>query len=188
LEIQRLSGLNVKQDKEIIMKGFIIGLIILATLILGGWQVEAGLAEKPSESYQEFQSEPVQAGRLEEITGRWHAFPVGLLVQFNEDGSAQFGLDWDGTSMGDEAIIWFEGQALSVQFTDYEGQDEACASAIGRYTVQLYQGESISFTAVHDDCQFRMDILSGRGEEELGLMYHSVQFEAMDEGLVESEL
>jgi hypothetical protein len=156
------------------MKGFIIGLIILAALFLGGWHRGGGRTEETTGSYHEAQSKPVQAARLEEIAGKWHRFPVGLLIQFNDDGSAQFGLDWDGSFAGYEATIWFEGQELSVRFTNYDGQDEACASTTGRYTVQLHQGESLSFVAVHDDCLFRMDSLSGRGEEELGLMYHRV--------------
>ena len=156
------------------MKGFIVGLIILAALFLGGWQLDSGRTEEPTESYQKLQSEPVQAGRVEEIAGKWYGFPMALLLQFNDDGSAQFGLDLDGTAIGYEAMIWFEDQELFVQFTNYDGHIEACASSIGRYTVQLHQGESISFTAVHDDCLFRMENLSGRGEEEFGLMYHRI--------------
>ena len=159
------------------MKGFIIGLIILAALILGGWHLDGERIKEPTGSYQESRSKPVQADRLEQIAGQWYRFPVGLLLQFNDDGSAQFGLDWDGSFAGTEAMIWFVGQEMSVRFTNYDGQDEACASTIGRYTVLLHQGESISFAAVHDDCLFRMDSLSGRGEEEFGLMYHRVQLQ-----------
>ncbi len=153
------------------MKGFIVILTGLAALLLGGWSV-AGQQVSPS---TELRLEPGQATMVEEIAGTWHAFPVGLVLQFNDDGSAQFGLDWDGTAIGNEAEIEFEGQELSIRFTNYDGQNEACASSAGLYTVQLHQSGNISFEPVQDDCQFRMDILSGTPEAGFRLMYHPVQ-------------
>jgi hypothetical protein len=76
----------------------------------------------------------------------------------NDDGSPLFGLDWDGTAVGYKTRIWIEGQELSVLFTNYDGQDTACASAAGLYAEQLNESGTIGFALVQDDCHFRAEI------------------------------
>ena len=99
----------------------------------------------------------------------------GNVIQFDEDGSARFGSDWDGTAIGLEAQIEFEYQEISIWFQNYDGLDEACTNAVGRYSVQFHQGGNISFDPIQDDCQFRMDVLSGPKEAGFRLMYHPVK-------------
>jgi hypothetical protein len=153
------------------MKGLIGGLLGIILMLIGGWSTISGVEESSAEPY----AGPVIAGTVREIAGTWYRFPVGMLLQFNDDGSAIFGLDWDGTAVGYEARIWFEDQELSILFTNYDDQDEACASAAGLYTVQINEDGTISFELVHDDCHFRMEILSGSAESSTGLIYHPIQ-------------
>jgi hypothetical protein len=78
-------------------------------IALRGWSTADKQASPPTELYPEARL----AQGTEEITGRWHTFPHTLLLQFNEDGSAQFDLDWDGKPIGYQAMIYFEGQDIT---------------------------------------------------------------------------
>ena len=140
-------------------------------MLAGGWGAVRGVEEQ----IIEVSDNPAAATAIEDITGRWYGFTVGLLFQFSDDGSAHFGLDWDGTAVGEEARIWFTGQGLSIQFANYAGQIKPCSSAVGLYNVQLLEGDTIRFVPVQDDCQFRMDILAGSADAGYGLIYHRVQ-------------
>lgn len=151
------------------MKGLIILLAGILSLLLGG--LGSGGEERISASGSSLMIE--QAQQSEQISGTWHGFPYGLLLQINNDGSAQFGLDTDGTPIGYSAMMWFEDQQLSVLFTNYDGPNETCRSAVGFYTVQLHQGGAIRFETVHDECRFRQEILSGLSER--GLLYPPFQ-------------
>lgn len=153
------------------MKMLIITLAATVLLILGGWSFTDRPAIEPIEAFQE----PIGASSIEQVAGRWFAFPAGLLIQINPDGSAQFGLDRDGTVLGHQAQMWFEGPELSVRYTDYEGQDAACAKQTGHYTVDTYESGNITFIPVEDDCRSRMESLSGAAETGFRVNYHPVQ-------------
>ena len=153
------------------MKSFMIGLIGLTTMLLGGWNVFSEQTTPPIKS----QPQPAQATAIDKLAGTWYAFPGGILLQFNGDGSAQFGLDTTGAVLGYEATTNFEEQLLSIRFTNYDGQDEACRQQVGLYTVQLHQGGPISFEPVRDDCRFRLESLSGSSEADFRLLFHPLQ-------------
>ena len=157
------------------MKSFIMGLIGVTVMIFGGWNMFQGQpAAQTSRQYLPPEIEPIQATTVNKLIGTWHAFPVGLILRFNDDGSAQFGLDNDGTASGYEATVRFESQLLSIQFTNYDGQNEACHKQAGLYTVQLHPGGQISFEPVHDNCLFRLENLRGSEEGSFRLMFHQV--------------
>ena len=155
------------------MKVIFISLIGLAALVLGGWNA----AGQPAAQTPEMQTTSRQVVSVQEIVGRWHGFPTGVLLQFNDDGSAHFGLDWDGTEIGYEARIWFESQRLSILFTDFDGHINGCSTSVGLYNVDLHSEGTISFKPVHDDCQFRMEILGGAAAADFRMMYHPVKSE-----------
>ena len=113
-----------------------------------------------------------QAQSIDQISGKWHAFPSGLLIQINEDGSAQFGQDLDGMPIGYRAEMKFRNQQLHVRFTDYFGSEEPCKTAVGRYTVRNHESGAIRFDLVQDECLFRLQMLSG--EPDVGMLYHGV--------------
>ena len=152
------------------MKAFIVTLVGLAALLFGGWKA----VNQPATEEVAFQPPPGIATGVAEITGTWYGFPAGIVLQFNDDGSAHFGQDWDGTNIGYKATVWFENQRLSILFTNYDGDMDACRDAVGLYNVELHAGGNISFEPVNDDCHFRTVLLGGPAETDFGLMYHPV--------------
>ena len=153
------------------MKVIIISLIGLGTLLFGGWST----AGQPAAQSQELEPTYGQVISVREIAGTWYGFPAGVMFKLNDDGSAHIGLDWNGTEIGYDARIWFESQKLSIQFTDYDGKNSGCASSVGQYSVKLHLNGNIRFEPVHDDCQFRMEVLGGAADSDFRVMYHPVQ-------------
>ena len=155
------------------MKSFIIGMIGVMIMLLGGLEV---FGRQRTQPVLPPRPEPIleQASTIDELTGTWYAFPVGLLLQFNNDESAQFGLNTDGTTLGYDAIISFEGELLSIRFTNYDGENAPCHEQAGLYTVQLHQGGQISFDPARDDCLFRLESLSGSAEADFRLIFHQL--------------
>lgn len=151
------------------MKGFVISLMSAAVLILAGWQtVGHSAAPKP-----QFKPEPEI---ITDFEGAWYNFPGGLMIRFNGDGSADFGVDTDGTPIGYQAQTWFEGDNLSIRFLDYDGAMDSCRDATGVYQVQQLDGGNIRFVTIDDACQFRSDALSGHKDLGFELVFHSVSF------------
>jgi len=154
------------------MKILLLALLGIFALLFGGSNLVDGSV---SENISELDIDAVLASALEDISGSWYGFPAGLKIQFADDGSAQFGLDWDGTAIGYAARVWFEGQELSIQFTNYDGQEDACAFAIGQYGVHVHANGAIGFIPIDDDCHIRAEILGGSAEFNPDLIYHPVQ-------------
>ena len=153
------------------MKVIFLTLTGLMIMLVGAYGADSDIEEQIT-ALSEY---PGAATTIEDITGQWYGFPAGLLLQFSDDGSAHFGLDWNGTAIGYEARIWFTGQGLSIQFANYDGQIKPCYSAVGLYNVHLLEDDTIRFVPVYDDCQFRMDILAGSADAGYGLIYHREQ-------------
>ena len=154
------------------MKGLIIGFLGFAIILLGGWEWLKAKPTTPVELHTQQAAIVEQVTTIGELSGVWHAFPNGLLLQFEEDGSALFGLDTQGNVLGYEAVILFESQILSIQFTDYEGRHEACLGQAGLYSVQSHPDGSISFALIKDNCQFRRESLSGRLETDVSPRFY----------------
>ncbi len=153
------------------MKVILISLIGLAALLLGGWNA----AGQPAAQTPEVVTTSRQVVSVQEIAGTWHGFPIGILLQFIDDGTAHFGLDLEGTKIGYEGRMWFEGQKLSIMFTDYDDQINGCSTSVGQYSVELHTGGAIRFEPIHDDCQFRLQILGGAAGTDFKMMHHPVQ-------------
>lgn len=153
------------------MKVIIVSLLGLAALFFGGWSTVG----QPVAHATEEQTPSKQVVSIQEIVGTWHAFPIGVLLQFDDDGSAHFGLDSEGTLIGREARIWFENQGLSILFTEHDDQIDGCSASVGHYNVELSSDGTIRFESVHDDCQFRVQILQGAADTDSRMIYHPVQ-------------
>ena len=150
------------------MKSPIIILAGLLALILGDLDWQGDVAGLETESLPMVEL----AQNIDEITGIWHGFPTGLLLQINEDGSAQFGQDRDGTPIGYRAELKFRNQQLYVRFIDSSISEERCQATIGRYIVQIHESGAIHFDPVQDDCHFRLQILKGPSNS--GMLYHRI--------------
>jgi hypothetical protein len=149
------------------MKGFVISMMSTAVLILAGWQ-SVGHSATPE---LQLGPEPMIINGFE---GAWYSFPGGLMIRFNSDGSADFGVDTDGTPIGYQAHTWFEGDKLSIRFSNYDGAMESCRDATGVYQVQQLKGGNIRFVTIDDACQFRSDALSGHKDLGFELVFHYV--------------
>jgi hypothetical protein len=145
---------------------FLFGVAILASL---GWKV--GDSEAVATERHE---RPSLAGDTGVLNGTWYAFPGGLMIRFNANGTADFGLDADGGSVGFEADTWIEDTRLHITFIDYDGENEECRSATGIYEVQWLENNYLKFKVVHDDCQFRSNVLSGNAVLGSELLFHPV--------------
>lgn len=148
-------------------------LIIVASIALfvsaGGQMVDLQPAiAAPDQEYE-------LAGSHAEISGTWHSFPVGLLVRFQDDGRASFGLDSTGEAVGQDADAWFEGNQLHIRFNDYAGESEVCETAVGVYEVHVREGGSISFMPVIEDCEVRLNALNGHPDLRSDLVFHPVE-------------
>ena len=154
------------------MKGLMIGLIGFSLLLVGWWDTYTPGSTEPvyPQAGQETMTESVSA--IAELTGTWHAFPNGLVLRFNDDGSTQFGLDTDGVTLGYEAKITVENSILSIQFTTYNAQNDACLGQVGRYAVQSHDGGYLSFARIDDDCLFRTELLTGTSAADSSIMFH----------------
>lgn len=117
----------------------------------------------------------VFANSLEQIAGAWYAFPVGTAIRFNDDGTADFGLDMAGKVVGYSARTWFEGRQLFIAFTNFDGESEGCGTDIGRYTVQLLENSSIAFESIGDTCRFRSNMLGGHPATDSELRFQPAQ-------------
>lgn len=151
------------------MKGFFISLISAAVLILAGWQT---VDHKATPELQ-LKPEPMI---INDFEGAWYNFPGGLMIQFNGDGSADFGVDTDGTPIGYQAQTWFEGDKFSIRFSDYDGAIDSCRGATGVYQVQQLDDGNIRFVTINDACQFRSDALSGHKDLGFEPVFHFVSF------------
>jgi hypothetical protein len=152
------------------MKSILVGLVSVGTVALAGWQM-AGWAPVSTDTSG---PAPELATSSEEIAGTWFSLPNGLMLQFGDDGTAQFGVDNDGTTLGYDAQTWFEGTHLFVRFEDYDGASEACATDIGIYEVELLESGNLRFVHGQDDCEFRLESLQGTADSEIGLQYNPV--------------
>ena len=110
-----------------------------------------------------------------DIAGTWHAFPSGLVIRFNADGTATFGLDANGEPIGYAADTWFQEEQLFIEFTDYDGEIGECAKAKGVYQVNLFPNGGLRFVTVRDECQLRVDVLGGRTRPGAELIFHPVE-------------
>lgn len=152
------------------MKSILVSLMNVGTVALAGWQMTGWVpaSPEPADPVPEF------ATSSEDIAGMWFSLPSGLVLRFNDDGSAQFGVDSDGTTLGYDAQTWFEGTRLFIRFVASDGLSEACAAATGTYEVQLLDSGNLSFVHAQDECQLRVDALQGASDMELGLEYSPV--------------
>lgn len=157
------------------MKGFVISLMSAAVLILAGWQA-TGQSASPERQPQPEMGLKLEPEIVTVVEGAWYSFPGGLVVRFNDDGSADFGVDADGTPYGYRAETWFEGDNLSIRFLDYDGIIDLCREATGVYQVQQLDEGVIRFVTVEDDCQFRSDALSGHADLGFELAFHATSF------------
>jgi hypothetical protein len=152
------------------MKTGLIFLVSIAILASVGWQgvvsqeVTAAAEQKPS-----------LTSAIGGLRGTWYAFPGGLMIRFNANGTADFGLDIDGKAVGFSANTWLEDTRLHITFTDYDGENEGCRSATGIYEVQSLDNNYLKFKVVHDDCQLRSNVLSGNADLGSELLYHPVR-------------
>jgi hypothetical protein len=96
------------------------------------------------------------------------------VLQFNDDGTARFGVDGDGTTLGYDTQTWFEGTRLFVKFATYDGESEAYATATGSYEVQLLDSGNLRFVNGQDECLLRADALQGQPDMGLALEYTPV--------------
>lgn len=152
------------------MKNILVSLMSVGTMALAGWQMTGWAATSPNTAapVSEF------AASSQDIAGRWFSLPGGLMLQFNDDGSAQFGIDSDGTTLGYEAQTWFEGTHLFIKFIANVGLSDACANATGSYEVQLLDSGNLKFVDAQDKCQLRRDALQGAPDTQLPLEYSPV--------------
>lgn len=141
----------------------LVGLLALALTM-------SNLQSAVDNSAIETVSATAQAQSIDQITGIWHGFPSGILIQINENGSAQFGQDRDGKLIGYRAEIRSEKQQFHIRFTDYFGPEASCRSASGSYLVQLHESGAIRFKPVHDECLLRLQLLAGQSD--VGMLYH----------------
>lgn len=156
------------------MKAFLV-ILLGITFFVSFDQAQEPLAAAQAHKNAPPSGEIVLASRLEQIAGAWYAFPVGTAVRFNDDGSADFGLNAAGEAIGYEARVWFEGQQLFIAFTNFDGESEVCGTKVGSYVVQLLEDGSITFRSIADACHFRSDILSGHSDLGSELRFHPVQ-------------
>ena len=110
--------------------------------------------------------------RLQELQGAWYAFPAGLAIQFNQDGSGLFGSAGGDDMTGIALKTRFEGELLQISFAGYQGESEECQTATGVYSVQRLAGGNIHFSPVQDDCKFRLDALNGAADLGFELTFH----------------
>ena len=129
------------------MKGLIIIMAGLLVLFWGDLDAQGNVDESAAESFPTVR----QAESIDQISGSWHGFPSGLLLQINEDGSAQFGQNRDGTLIGYRAEMELKGSQFHVRFNDYSGFEASCQSAIGIYTVQINDNGAVRFDPVGAD-------------------------------------
>lgn len=154
------------------MKGFVVLLMSAAILILAGWQTVGHSAAPEQQLQPDLQLQP-EPTIITDIEGVWYSFPVGLVVQVSGDGSADFGVDTDGTPTGYQAETWFEDDKLFIQFSNYDGEVDLCRTATGIYQVQQLGDGIIRFVTIDDPCQFRVDALSGRADLGFELAFHA---------------
>ena len=153
------------------MKSILVSLVSVCTVALVGWQMTGWAPESPDTAGPA----PELATSSEDIAGMWFSLPSGLVLQFNDDGTAQFGVDSDGTTLGYEAQTWFEGTRLFIKFVAYDGVSEACATATGTYEVQLLDSGNLRFVRAQDECQLRVDALLGAADAEIALEYSPIE-------------
>lgn len=157
------------------MKGFVILLMSVTILILAGWQTVGHPATPESQLQPELPLQP-EPKIITDIEGVWYSFPVGLVVRVHGDGSADFGVDADGTPAGYQAETWFEDDRLFVKFSNYDGEAEHCRTSTGIYQVQQLGDGIIRFVTIADPCQFRANSLSGHADLGFELAFHDASF------------
>ena len=155
------------------MKSILASLITVGTVALAGWQIAGQTPASPDTI--DLAPALELATSSQDIAGLWFGLPTGLMVQFKENGTAQFGVDSDGTTLGYDAQAWFEGTRLFIKFIDYDGASEVCGTATGIYEVQLLDSGNLRFVEVQDECRFRADALQGTADAEIALEYNPVQ-------------
>jgi hypothetical protein len=153
------------------MKTLLTGFMGVIVLFLGGW----GFGGLSGNSGTAIEAIAVERNQVASIVGAWHSFPAGMVVQFDPDGTAQFGVDPGGKAFGFEAETWMNGETLSIRFTNYDGQDDACRSATGVYQVSPAVDGAIKFLPVDDRCQMRVNILKGNPEQKDGHIFHPLR-------------
>lgn len=156
------------------MKALLI-LLLGATFFATVSQAQEPLAIAPTRESAQPSDNIIFASSLEQIAGAWYAFPVGTAVRFNDDGTADFGLNMAGEAIGYSARTWFEGRQLFIAFTNFDGESEGCGTAAGSYTVQLFEDGSMTFSSVADTCRIRSDILGGQPDLGFEPRFHPVQ-------------
>lgn len=152
------------------MKSILASLMSVGMVTLASWQ----LTGQTPHTAEVVEQPPEIAASSADIAGTWFSLPTGLVLQFNADGTAQFGVDSDGTTLGYEAQTWFEGTRLFVKFVDNDGPSAACANEIGSYQVQVLETGNLKFVDAIDDCQLRIDALQGASGMDLALEYNPV--------------
>jgi hypothetical protein len=152
------------------MKSILIWLTSVMVFATLGWQV----VDEPAAVKMNSQPDVVMGSSADQIAGTWHSFPNGLLIRFNRDGTADFGVDTDGKAIGYSANTWVKGDQLFITFSDYDGDNADCVGATGIYQTQQQRGGSLRFVLVEDACQFRATALSGRAELGSELLFHPV--------------
>jgi len=153
------------------MKALLAGLTGIIVLFLGGW----GFVVPSGDSSTAIETMAVERTQVGSIVGAWHSFPAGMVVQFDANGTAHFGVDQGGKAFGFEAETWMNGETLSFMFTNYDGEDEACRSATGVYQIGLAASGAINFLAVDDQCQMRVNILEGNPELGYEPIFHPLR-------------
>ena len=152
------------------MKGIALVILSSAILVLVGWKA----VERPQQAVTPEITVQHSILGLQELQGAWYAFPAGLAIEFNQDGSGLFGsVSGDGTG-GISFDSRFEGDRLLIWFDDYQGESHECQTATGIYTLQGLEGGNIRFSPEHDDCQFRIDALNGQASLGFELTFHAL--------------
>jgi hypothetical protein len=149
------------------MKGIFLNLIGITILLAGIGKLQGLPAPVTADEAIAF-----TATALTEISGTWSSFPAGMMIGIGENGSIEFGLDDKGKPVGMDARAWFREQQFHLVFTDYQGEAAECADAVGVYEVMVLDNGSLKFEPVADDCQFRVDILSGDSQHTTDLLFH----------------
>ena len=152
------------------MKGIALVIISSAILALVGWKA----VEPPQQSIAPEAVAQRNIVGVQELQGAWYAFPAGLAIQFNQDGSGTFGSVGDDDMTGIALKTRFEGELLQISFAGYQGESEECKTVSGVYSVQRLADGNIRFSPVQDACQFRLDALNGAADLGFGLTFHAL--------------
>jgi hypothetical protein len=150
------------------MKSIFLAIISSAILTLVGWKA----VERPQQAVTPGATVEHSILGGQELQGAWYAFPAGLAIEFNHDGSGLFGSVSGNDAGGISFDSRFEGDHLQIWFAEYQGESEECQTTTGVYTVESLEAGNIRFSPVQDHCQFRLDALNGQADLGFELTFH----------------